>query len=260
MGHAYYWVAHSALQQKYKSSTYFKGSGWHPTKGLTGKAWSADLEQSTKSIITLVTRASKSLDISETWKTWFRTKESFLGKEVKKSLPYEGTEILTRDEKDYLSTYHKQAAQGYKNLLRELDNPSHELLLVLPDKLREVGKALQPLSESVDKTISHRLSSAYPSNKKERMKARKRPLKEVLSELGITQYIFVMDPLVLSGMKPFRIDNPEDLPMEGLNWHELNSSYERRIRSVENLSPKLAEIARAFQASTFWVDGSENQK
>jgi hypothetical protein len=259
MGHAYYWVGHTALQQKYKSSTYFKGSAWHPTKGVTGKAWSSDLDKSTKSIFALVTRAAKALDISKNWKSWFRTKESFLGKEVKKALPHEGTEILTQKEKDYLSSYYKSAIQDYRKLLKELSDPSAELIPALPDKFREVGRALQPLSEAVDKTMSHRLSSAYPLNKKDRLKARKKPIKELLSELDMAKYIFVMDPLVLAGMKPFRIDNPDDISLEELPWIDLSASYEKRVRSIEQDSPGLATIARAFHDATFYTLHSEVQ-
>lgn len=202
----------------------------------------------------MVTRASKSLSIEGSWKTWFRSKESFLGKEIKKSLPHTGTDILSRSEKDYLSTFYRQPIEEYEKLLNELRSPTKELVLCLSDKIKEVGKSLQPLSEAVDRVLSHRLSSAYPQNKRERLKARKRPIREVLSELDTARYIYVMDPLVLAGTKPFRIDNPDEAPMEDLHWTELNASYEKRIHSIESKSPKLAQIARAFQASTFMVE------
>jgi hypothetical protein len=259
LGHAYYWVGHTALQQKFRTSTYFKGSGWHPTKGLTGKAWSADLDKSQKSIFALVTRAAKALAISENWRTWFRTKESFLGKEMKKSIPGEGTDILSVEEKEYLSLLHKGPISEYRKLLNELMSPSAELLSALPDKFKDVGRSLQPLSETVDKVLSHRLASAYPTHRRERQKVRKKPLKEILSELDITQYIFVMDPLVLGGMKPFRVDNPDGVPIETLDWGGLTASYSQRIRAVENSSPGLAEIARKFQAATFYVAATEHQ-
>jgi hypothetical protein len=260
LGHAYYWVGHVALQQKYKSSTYFKGNAWHPTKGMTGKAWSSDLDKSTRGVFALVTRASKVLDVSKNWKTWFRAKESFLGKEIKKALPHEGTEILSVREKEYLSTYYKQPIKEYRQFLKELESPSAELMLALTEKIKEVGKSLHPLCEAVERTISHRLSSAYPSNKRDRLKAKKKPIKEVLSELDANMYIYVMDPLVLAGLKPFRIDNPDERPLEELNWFELNSSYSKRIGSVESTSPGLADIARSFQAASFYSLQPENKE
>jgi len=253
MGHAYYWVGHQALLQEFKSTTYFRGSSWHPTKGVTGKAWSSDLDKSTRSIFALVSRAAKVLKVEKNWKSWFRTKESFLGKEIKKSLPHEGTDILTVAEKEYLSIHYNEAVRKYKDFLMQLSFPSEEMISSLPDKFKEVGRSLQPLCEAVDKTISHRLSSAYPDNRRERMKARKKPIKEVLSELDTTTYIYVMDPLVLAGMKAFRIDNPDDLPTDELPWTEYHTIYKRRIDSVERTNPELAGVARSFQTANFFV-------
>jgi hypothetical protein len=259
MGHAYYWVAHRALSQEYKNVTYFKGVGWHPTKGLTGKAWSNDLDETTRAVIALVSRAADHLQIGDKWSTWFRSKESFLGREVKKSLPTDGTEILTRVEKDYLLRRETKAVQEYKNLLEFLEQPTSAGINALPARIKDVGRSLQPLCEAVDRTIGHRLSSAYPTNRKDRAKARRRPIKEVLSELGPLEYIFVMDPLVLAGSKPFRVDYPEDRDISTLNWDELRKSYHSRIGPVERSSPELAEIARAFCETNFWVGSTEIQ-
>jgi hypothetical protein len=260
LGHGYYWACHSALEWQLKSGTWWaKGTSWHPTKGLTGKAWSKDLDATTRNVNSLLSRAAHAQSVTTNWASWFRSYESFVGREVKKSVPHQNTEIISSVEKGYLNSKHDAAIRAYNELLRKLKDPTLQDLRGLAAEIKSVGQLLTPLSTLCDTVISHRMSSVYPKSKGDRRKALKRPLKEVIKELGVAQYIFVFDPLVLGGQKPFRIENPEDLEVDELPWPLITESYNRKISSVRKGGNELlANLAESFRDETFFVrEGSD---
>jgi hypothetical protein len=233
MGHGYYWVCHHALEWHLKASTWWaKGSPWHPTKGLTGKAWSNDLDATTRSVNSLLSRAAHQLNINVNWPSWFRSKESFLGREIRKSLPHKGTALFHHEELQYLETTHGRGIQEYKNLLEALDNPTLPFVKSLAGRIKEVGEALKPLSNVCERVISHRITHVYPREKRARRAALKRPLKEVMEGLPFQQYIFCFDPGIIGDKRPFAPNVPEDADQDEIDLLSVRREYEIRVNGM----------------------------
>jgi hypothetical protein len=235
MGHGYYWVCHHALERHTSTGTWWaKGSPWHPTKGLTGKAWSSDLDATTKSVNSLLSRAAHQLDINANWSTWFRSKESFLGKEIRKALPHKGTALINGEEAQYIESTHSRGIQQYRELLNSLDNPDLPLVQGLSRRIKEVGESLRPLATLCDRVISHRITHVYPSEKRARRTALKRPLREVIEGLGFKQYIYCFDPSVIGDKKPFSLNIPDDVDIADVNLPVIRNEYEVRVSGLRN--------------------------
>jgi len=233
MGHGYYWVCHHALEWQTSTGTWWaKGTPWHPTKGLTGKAWANDLDATTKSVNSLLSRAAHQLDISANWSSWFRSKESFLGKEIRKALPHRGTALINSEEAQYIESTYVQAIQQYRELLASLDNPDLPLVKGLAGRIKEVGESLRPLATMCDRVVSHRITHVYPTEKRARRTALKKPLREVIEGLGYKQYIFCFDPSVIGDKKPFSPNIPDDADHDEVDKSAIRSEYEVRISGL----------------------------
>jgi len=229
MGHGFYWVCHHALETKLNSGTWWaKGSPWHLTKGMTGKAWSSELDAMTRRVNSLLSKAAASLDVKTNWATWVRSKESFLGKEIKKSLPHIGTELLTEPEKEYISSRFDGPIRQYNSLLDGFDNLTMPYIMGLAKNIKAVGSLLRPLSILCDEIISHRISNVYPREKRARRLALKRPIRELIQELDSPHYISTFDPSVLGGRKAFTVLN-SDVDFEEIDLRFLRKQYESTI-------------------------------
>jgi hypothetical protein len=233
MGHGFYWICHRALETKTKAGAWWaKGTPWHLTKGLTGKAWSSDLDATTKSVNSLLSRAAAMLDINPTWHTWFRPRDSFLGRELKKALPHKKVGILQEEESARLGRRFKLVVSEYENLLKDLLVPTIGMLPNLATRMRDVGKSLTPLASLVDSIISFRAGLIYPSNKKANKIAKKRPIRELIRELPFDKYVLSMDPTQLEGYKPFQIADLEDEPTEA-QLQKWSDAFNKRISALE---------------------------
>jgi hypothetical protein len=223
LGHGFYWVSHHALETKLGGAPWWaKGTSWHLTRGMTGKAWSSDLDSMTRRVNSLITKAAGSLDIFENATSYIRSKESFLGKEIRKSLPHVGTDLLTPEEKAYLSLKHAGPIAAYEQLMDTLSQPTVNDLAGLAKVIKDVGQSLRPLSNAVETVVSHRISHLYPTEKRARIAARKRPIRELIEELDLDKYIYLFDPAVLAGKRPFRVPDRID--------HEPDDGYMVRCR------------------------------
>lgn len=253
LGHGFYWVSHRALESQLGAAPWWaKGSPWHLTRGMTGKAWSSTLDSMTRRVNALITKAAGCLDITENATSYIRSKESFLGKEIRKSLPHVRTDLLTPEEKSYLSTRHAGPIAAYERLMDKISNPSLNDLAGLAKEFRDVGHSLQSLSVSVDTTVSHRISHLYPTEKRARIAARKRPVRELIEELDIDKYVNLFDPAALGGKRTFRLPDKID-----------NESYEdfmvkchkQYISSVSGLRGAgltgLADLCETWSKITF---------
>jgi hypothetical protein len=234
MGHGFYWVAHTAMQNQYGSSFWAKGTGWHMTKGLTGKAWDNTLSSTQTRIIALCSRAARSLNCSENWHSWFRAKESFLGSELKKSLPHMRVGIITQPESNYLATRFAASIQQYNSAKAMLDSPTEESLRTLGDVLKNAGQSLQSLELTVNRVIQLRVSVLYPTNKKEKKAALKRPIVDLIGELDTIDQLERFDPALLGGYKPFYVESR--LANEDVMTYRtrLRAAYERRLQLIRN--------------------------
>jgi hypothetical protein len=211
LGHGFYWVSHHALETQLGTTPWWaKGTSWHLTKGLTGKAWSTDLDSMTRRVNSLITKAAGRLDIIENATSYIRSKESFLGKEIRKSLPHVGTDLLMPEEKDYLSLKHSGPIAAYEQLMDTLANPNLSDLGGLARHVKEVGQALRPLATTVENVISHRITRLYPTEKRARIAARKRPIRELIDELDFDKTVVLFDPAVLGGKRAFHPPEQDD--------------------------------------------------
>jgi hypothetical protein len=211
LGHGFYWVSHHALETQLGTTPWWaKGTSWHLTKGLTGKAWSADLDSMTRRVNSLLTKAAGRLDITENATSYIRSKESFLGKEIRKSLPHIGSDILTPEEKEYLSLRHAGPIAAYEQLMDTLAHPNLTDLVGLARNVKEVGQALRPLATTVENVISHRIVRLYPSERRARIAARKRPIRELIEELDFDKAVVLFDPAVLGGKRAFHPPEQDD--------------------------------------------------
>jgi hypothetical protein len=257
LGHGFYWVSHHALETKLGSAPWWaKGSPWHLTRGMTGKAWSSDLDSMTRRVNSLITKAAGRLDIRENATSYFRAKESFLGKEIRKSLPHVGTDLLTIEEKGYLSTRHAVHIEAYEALMDTLAHPAINDLAGLAKRVKEVGTGLRALSASVEAVVSHRITNLYPPEKRARIAARKRPIRELIDDLEFNKFVNLFDPAVLGGKRPFRLGEP----LEGEEQkHFMLRSRNQYISSVSGLEAAgLKELQRLCVSWAEVTFGREN--
>jgi hypothetical protein len=247
MGHGFNWVCHKSLETLNAGTWWAKGTPWNPTKGLTGKAWSADLDATTRRVNSLLSRAAAELDATTNWASWFRAPESFLGKEIKKALPYEGSTIINEAEQRFLCSTYNQPIAAYKRLLSGLKAPDLPFVQGLAKHIKDVGISLRALNGTVDRTVSHRMAHVYPSNKKDRKFALRRPLTESINALSKEEYIFVFDPLILGGLRPFRIVATEE--DQEIDWVDVRRAYESRLEGIKN-----AGMSALHSLSSQWAD------
>lgn len=203
-------------------------------KGLTGKAWDNTLSPTQTRIIALCSRAARSLSCTETWNTWFRSPDSFLGSELKKSLPHMKIGIISQSESDYLSSRYAASIQQYNSALQILNSPTQECLRDLGNTLKKAGQVLQPLELAVNRVIQMRVAVIYPSNKKEKKAALKRPIADLINEVDLVDYIERFDPSLLGGYKPFFVQprNRDESPPQYCD--RIRRAYEARINLIEN--------------------------
>jgi hypothetical protein len=235
LGHGFYWASHHALEAQLGTTAWWaKGTPWHLTKGMTGKAWSSDLDSMTRRVNALLTNAASHLDITENATSYIRSKESFLGKEIRKSLPHVGTDLLTVEEKGYLSLRHSGPISAYEALMDKLSSPTLDDLAGLSRNVKDVGIALRSLSIAVENVVSHRITHLYPSEKRARAAAKKRPIRELIDDLELDKFINLFDPAVLAGKRPFRV--PEQHDDEGNNAYidRCHKQYLSAVSGLEN--------------------------
>jgi hypothetical protein len=259
MGHGFYWVCHHALEAGLNAGTWWaKGSPWHLTKGMTGKAWSSELDAMTRRVNALLSKSAAGLKTDSNWATWVRSKESFLGKEIKKTLPHIGTELLTEPEKAYLSSRHAGPIKQYNELLDGFTSLTGPFIQGLAKKIKAVGSSLHPLSIQCEEVISHRITHIYPKEKRARRIALKKPIRELIQELSPGHFVSVFDPSVLGGRKAFSVLTAEgELPDE-IHLPQFRKQYESTIHgfkaqgnlSLYNLCSSWADSAICPQDGT----------
>lgn len=202
------------------------------TKGLTGKAWDNTLTSLSTRIIALCSRAARALNCSANWQSWFRAKESFLGSELKKSLPHLKIGIISQPESDYLSTRFASAIQQYNNAVNTLVSPTETCLRDLGNVLKRAGQSLQPLELTVNRVIQFRVSVLYPTGKREKKIALKRPVIDLISELDQTDFIERFDPALLGGYKPFYVQARGQSQDIDDYLQQVRLAYETRVRLI----------------------------
>jgi hypothetical protein len=251
MGHGFFYVAHLALDAQLGNGSYWaRGVAHNPTKGVSGVAWDQNLDPSIRKIFSLITRAAKSMPVTRVWASYFRPKDSFLGKELKKTLPHMKIGLLTRDESRYLDSAYSKEIEAYQKCLNDLKDPQLEHLAGLADRFKEIGKNLTPLCTLVDNVITKRASLIYSKNKGQKKKQLKVPLTDLIANLDMETRIKAFDPVQLHGLNSFHVpdgvdlDNPEHLPL-------LSRQYLGRLQglSASGLPSGLVSLCQQWCAS-----------
>jgi hypothetical protein len=252
LGHGYYWVAHEAMAKQYGSAWFAKGKPWHLTRGLTGKAWDSSIKPDTRRISSLVSRAAKKINCSASWRTYFRAPETFLGREIKRSLPHRRTGIITANESVWFSQTYSKAIKAYDDMILELQEPKEENLSSLQARIKSVGTSLQNLEIQADKLISRRVRFIYPSNKKEKKAALRKPIEDLIAEMDAEDYVSAFDPSLLKIQRAFSV--PLRGAQEDLDVFLLRArrDYESRVNSLKQAGDEtLARIASGWADNAF---------
>jgi len=106
------------------------------------------------------------------------------------------------------------------------------LIKALAGRIKEVGESLRPLATLSDRVISHRITHVYPSEKRARRAALKRPLREVIEGLGFKQYLFCFDPSVIGDKRPFSPNIPDDAAQDEVDLSVIRNEYEVRVTGL----------------------------
>jgi hypothetical protein len=252
MGHGFYTVAHLALQETTGSTFWAKGSPWTFTKGLTGKAWDNTLSITERRVIALLTTASKRLSILDNWSSYFRSKDSFLGREVKKSLPHRREGILRKTEIEYLEDRHSAGIKEYNELLDFLTAPTLSGIKGLNDHIKKVGHGLASLSITVDSVVSHRATYIFSKDKKTHKLQKKTPIGDLISAMGWSSYIPAFDPLIFDGQKAFQVgEDIHEAEEKPELLEKYATQYKKRVAAINRTNKKLAGLAESFCAECF---------
>jgi hypothetical protein len=253
MGHGFFHVAHTAIDARLGAGTFWaKGKPWTLSKGITGKTWSDTLSPSERKIMSLLTKAMQHLDVKESWSTYFRAKDSFLGSEIKKALPHQRIGIITRAESEYLGSKFIAEIGEYNKLLRDLERPQIDNLKDLSTRIKRVGQTIAPLSMLVDTVVSHRTNFIYSKEKKIKKTQLKTPISDLVNSMDWDLYVAAFDPLLWAGAKPYRVPedfDPQTTPIGDLE--RITKGYKARIDALPASFSHLKGLANTFSAETF---------
>jgi len=251
MSHGYYHVAHLALHKKIGSAWWAKGTPWSITMGLTGKAWDSSMSLQAKFTASLVNTAAEALDVTRTWHTWVRSKESFFGKEIRKSTGLEH-DCLTSGEKEYLSSIFQIEIQAYNDVRAIIDEPTLQNITKLDKELQKVGTGLKKLDSVVEKILNNRMPKLFPkSGKKSKVKI---TLQERIKQLDFMQYMGAYDPLIMKDKPLFRIEpRAEGFDQPALDV--LKGQYIARLNSYikEDQEESFYKLCRDFATEVFAI-------
>jgi hypothetical protein len=243
LGHGYYYVGHKILTHNLGNAWWAKGSPWHFTKGLTGKAWSKDLDATTISASALVSYACQCVPLGDNWKTWTRARESFIGRELRKELKLRGSHVISELEAQYLERKYSRSLEAYHNALQGLESPTTEWIKGLSSHLKKVGASLAELSMKIDEVTSHRMSVLYPKEKGKSKKGPRAPIQERVTKLEKEEFIFCFDPVVWGGFPPFR----PSLDTDGIiDIQNSLADYNKRLEKIRRTNAQLADLAEVF--------------
>jgi len=209
-GAGFYWVCHRGLETVTGSTWWARGAPKHLTQGITGKTWSKSLDPVIRRIESLITRAASKKDPVLHARTWLRSKESFLGAEVRKALPTHGTTIISQTEKDFLHSKFINAITLYNNVFADFSDPNIALIQGLKDRFDALGKSMRPFAYAVERITSHRMSKLYPAQKGKKQKDRT-SLATKIGQLSREETFNIFDPLVvLDDFSPFKYKDDTD--------------------------------------------------
>jgi hypothetical protein len=255
MGHGFHFVAHEALAEQLKAGTFWaKGKPVTLQKGTTGKAWGETLSPQERKIIALVTKAARHLDVKSQWASYFRSKESFLGHEVKKALPHKKLGILSEAESEYYDTAYSKEIGEYNRLLDVLKEPQLGPLRELGNTIRHVGQRLAPLCLQVDQLVSYRASLIFSKDKKVRKTQSKMPIKDIIARMGVQAYCEAFDPTVIAGSKAFRINDNSIVDDDFIKRDDLPAlakDYMAKVAGIRGTHPKVVPLCERFCAEMF---------
>jgi hypothetical protein len=249
-GKGFYWVAHHAMDTRKLGAMWAKGNTWHLTRGISGKAWLKNPTSELSAVIALLSKAASTLQLTANWKSWARKSDSYLGHELKKSLPTKGTDLITANEKIYLHAKHAQAITAYEQCIAFIDHLSYDTITQLGETIRVASKGLAAMTQEVDKLTSIRLTSLYPPDTKRTKNQKKKSVTALISEMAKPDVFSLFDPSILVGHRPFKV-----VVGEQGQWHvpEIRAQYEARIGAVSRADQQLAEVCRLHLEAYFPV-------
>jgi hypothetical protein len=118
------------------------------------------------------------------------------------------------------------------------------------DEIAAANAGLKEPCSIVDKIVSHRASLLYPKEKRQKKAAKKKTVQSLLEDLDLGQYITVLDPSIIKGFRPFRLDDKisdkdqDDFTTDDCN--RIREQYMARVRLVSKKDKALAELCGDF--------------
>jgi hypothetical protein len=248
-GYGYYWVAHRSLEQTVGSVWWAKGISKHPTEGLTGKAWSKDLDETTRRIESLLSLAARKKDATSSCLTYFRSRESFLGREISKQLPYNEGSIITAYEKEFLQLKYDSSIKAYHALIESLPCTNINDIVTLASRIKLVMTNLKPLRDRCEAIVSHRMNILY-SKKMGKRKKTGDTIENRIDRLELIDRIHAFDPLiVLPEYRVFRINDDLNLDDTGVRVNVCTD-----YMNVVNSQVRSNHIPREYgESCTTWL-------
>jgi hypothetical protein len=204
-GKGFYTVAHWCGEQRFGSCAGMLGAGATLQRAATGKAWSRDVHPSHSHIVALARRAAAT-QLFEEGNSWLLSKETFFSKGLKSSLPWDKVGIITPNEAKWLSLKYASEAKEWQNLCSKIDQKTQDISTVFSE-IQRVGHELRPVGELVERITARRVKAIYPSNVKERGKARKRPIEELIAEMEPEAYLYAFNPCLLENAYALNVEN-----------------------------------------------------
>jgi len=244
LGHGYYYACHKILEHSVGNAWWAKGSSWHFTKGMTGKAWSSDLTATMTRASALVSYACKCVPLGASLQSWCRTKESYVGKELRKDLQLRGSHVILAEEATYLEATYAPAIDAYKHVFDQYDTPTPDMLQGLMKRFQKTGKDLGTLTTEIDRVTSHRMAALYPKNKKAK-KGKQESIETRITALDAEDYFLCFEPSIWANKAPMRPSyNPDD--KSEVDWKATAAQYKAVIASVGSANVMLAALCQGF--------------
>jgi len=254
MGHGFYYACHAILRARLEAGDWWcRGTSWHFVKGMTGKAWSSDLDAVTRRISALVTKACGVKVLDNRASSWLRDRDSFIGHEISKTLPGAGSKILRGYEQDYLQHHFNIVIARRNQLLAGFSNPSDTFIKGLSDCIKELGQMTKPWSTLVDSITTHRMSRIYTAKTKAaKKKALGTPMETLIANLGIEVYLEAFDPATLMHKRAFKASDMLESEDPNQYVNRLQDEYNNRTASYRDAGLiELADLCTSFSVDAF---------
>jgi hypothetical protein len=251
MGHGYAFVARLAIESVGVKTWWAKLPSWSFSIGTTGKAWDSKTPDYMRRIEALVRHAAKRIKVDKSFLSYKKPFAALLGKEVKSDLNFLKKGILRPYEIEYLQEKYKKPLDDYNHLKGKYESITDiKELSSFIDVIVLTNSGLKEPCTIADKLVTHRALILYPKDRKARKNALKKTIESLLEEMDLSTYIMCMDPSIMKGFRPFRLDDKlSEKDLDDLNEDDcdkIRQQYLSRVRLVWKKDKSLSNLCAEF--------------